>query len=351
VSAALAAALERLEQVRARHAPDPRTAVFEVEAILEGSTLTLTGVTSEAEAARELHRAVASIPGGLRVVDRLRLLPEADADECVHALVTASVGPMMSAPAVQSTQVSQAVLGTRLIVLRRDGRWMQCRGGDGYIGWIHAGYLALTDEATAREWETGSGGEPWLALGAEVLDGCGEVLARLPWHARVVRDGNGRVRLPDGRTGEVRGDLVPLGARRLAFPDDGAAIVASAVRWMGAPYLWGGITPWGVDCSGFVQALYRMHGVVLPRDSDQQSRAGAEVDAGEAFDRLLPGDLLFFSEEPGRCTHVALSTGGSGIVHASLGNGGVARNDMAGPRHYEGELRRCFRRAGRILRP
>jgi gamma-D-glutamyl-L-lysine dipeptidyl-peptidase len=338
-----------VEAVRAEYAPDPRTAVFEVEVFVDGDQLTLAGVTSEMEAGRELHRRVAGLTAWGSVVDAVQLLPEAAADELVHAVVSAAVAPMMSAPRVQATQVSQAVLGSRLIVLRRDRRWLQCRSGEGYIGWIHAGYLALTDETGARAWELGTDGEPWLSLGAEVLDEAGEPFARLPWGARVVREGDGRVRLPDRRTGVLRGEMVPLGARGLAFPLDGEAICASAARWLGVSYLWGGVTMGGVDCSGFVQALYRMHGHVLPRDSDQQSRQGVEVDPGPDFRDLRPGDLLFYAEVPGRCTHVTLSTGGAGIIHASLANGGVARNDMAGRRRYEGELRRILLGVRRIL--
>jgi gamma-D-glutamyl-L-lysine dipeptidyl-peptidase len=338
-----------VEAVRAEFAPDPRTAVFDVEVLVSGDQLTLAGATSEMDAARELHRRVAALTAWSAVVDAVQLLPEAADDEQVHAVVSAAVAPMMAAPRIQATMISQAVLGTRLLVLRRDRRWLQCRGGDGYIGWIHAGYVALTDETGARAWELGADGEPWLSLGAEVVDGGGEVLARLPWAARVVRDRDGRVLLPDRRGGTVRGELVPLGARGLAFPGEGPALCESAARWMGVPYLWGGVTMGGVDCSGLVQALYRMHGRVLPRDSDQQSRVGVEVDPGPDFGALLPGDLLFYAEEPGRCTHVTMSTGGSGIVHASLANGGVARNDMAGRRRYEAELRRIFLWARRVL--
>ena len=115
------------------------------------------------------------------------------------------------------------------------------------------------------------------------------------------------------------------------------------------PYLWGGVTMGGVDCSGFVQALYRLHGHVIPRDSDQQSRTGEEVDPGDGFAGLRPGDLLFFAEEPGRCSHVTMSTGGSRIIHSSLGNGGVQRNDLAGRRAYERELRTLFIGARRII--
>jgi hypothetical protein len=264
-------------------------------------------------------------------------------------VVSAAVAPMLAGPMVIGTQVSQAVLGNRLIVLRDQGRWLQCKSSDGYIGWVHAGYLKLLDEEGARAWETGTGGDPWLALGAEVRGEDGEVLVRLPWGARVVREGQHAVRLPDGRVGRPHGELVPAAVRPIAFPAEGTALCETAARWLGAPYLWGGVTLGGVDCSGFVQAVYRMHGKTIPRDSDQQSRFGQAIDPGEGFRDLQPGDLAFFAEEPGRCSHVVMSTGGPAIIHASLGNGGVARNDLAGRRHYEQELRRIFLCARRVL--
>ena len=338
-----------VEEVREQCAPDPRLAVFEVEVEIQGGRLTLLGATSEPAAAQELHRRAAGITGWNEVVDRVQLLPEAEADDRVHALVSAAVAPMMAGPSIQSTQVSQAVLGSRLIVFRREGRWLQCRGSDGYIGWLHAGYVALVDEGMARAWELGADGDLWVALDAAVAQDSGDVLVRLPWGARVLREQDGIVRLPDGRTGHAKGEMLPLGARGLAFPLEVAAVCESATRWLGVPYLWGGVTMGGVDCSGFVQALYRMHGCVIPRDSDQQSRAGELVECGEDFANLHPGDLLFFAESEGRCSHVAMSTGGSRIIHASLGNGGVARNDMAGRRAYERELRRMFLWARRMV--
>lgn len=338
-----------VEEVRDALAPDPRLAVFEVEVEIEGDRLTLRGATSEPAAAQELHRRAAGLTSWSEVVDLVQLLPEADADERVHAVVSAAVAPMLAGPRIQSTQVSQAVLGSRLIVFRREGRWLQCRGVDGYIGWIHAGYVALMDEGMARAWELGADGDLWVSLNASVTHGDGEVMVRLPWGARVLREQDGIVRLPDGRTGHAHGEMLPLGARGLGFPLETSALCETASRWLGVPYLWGGITMGGVDCSGFVQALYRMHGHLIPRDSDQQSRAGEPVDAGADFELLQPGDLLFFAETPGRCSHVAMSTGGSRIIHSSLGNGGVARNDVAGRRSYERELRRMFLWARRMV--
>lgn len=340
-----------LEEVREEHAPDPRLAVFEVEVEADGDGLLLAGATSEPAAAEALHRGAAALGGG-GVRDEVVRLPEAGPGDSVHAVATAAVAPMLAGPAINTTQVSQMVLGRRLLVLRRGGpggRWLQCRSPDGYIGWVHAGYVALVDELDARAWEVGTEGEASVSLGAELRADGGEVLARLPWGARVVRESEAVVRLPDGRRGRPAGELVAAALLPLLLPAAGEAIVRSASRWMGAPYLWGGVTQGGVDCSGLVQAVLGVHGVPLPRDSDQQSRAGEPLDPGDDFSSLLPGDLLFFAEEPGRCTHVALSTGGAGIIHSSLGNGGVARNDLLGGRGYERELRRIFLCARRVL--
>src|SRR5690606_25745539 len=150
------------------------------------------------------------------------------------------------------------------------------------------------------------------------------VFARLPWGARVVRFSQGQYELPDGRRGTIgSGEVVAVDRLADWFPPRGDSVTRTARRWIGAPYLWGGVTTGGVDCSGLVQAVFWLHGVALPRDSDQQSHIGAEVDPGENFDQLNPGDLLFFSENSQRVTHVAISLGGSHIVHSALSNGGV----------------------------
>lgn len=338
-----------VEDVRLHFAPDPRTAVFEVEVEPRGGAVALVGATSEPAAADALHQRIAALNAWDEVSDEVVRLPEAAADETVHAVVTASIAPMLGGPRIAETQVSQAVLGSHLLVLRANGRWLQCRSGDGYIGWLHAGYVMLMAESETRAWELGTDGDAWLSLGAELRTDDGDVLARLPWGARVVRESETVVRLPDGRRGTPEGDLIPAALRPLAFPLDGAAVCETAARWLGVPYLWGGVTMGGVDCSGLVQRVYQMHGLRLPRDADLQARTGEEVDPGDDFGRLLPGDLMFYAEEPGRCTHVTMSTGGSRIIHSSLGNGGVARNDLAGRRNYEKELRRLFLFARRVI--
>lgn len=340
-----------LEEVRREFAPDPRVSVFEVGYQEDGSSLVLIGAISEPAAAEALHRRIALLEVAQRVEDRVVRLPLEEPGLLSHALVTASAAPMLAGPVVSESHVSQSLLGHRLLVLREQGRWLHCRSDDGYLGWVHRGYVHRVDEPTARAWAIGAGGEACLSLGATLMGEGDDVVARLPWGARVVRRADGTGALPDGRVGRLVGELVPRTELPRRFPAVGEAVVETAERWLGAPYLWGGTTPAGVDCSGLAQAVYRTHGVELPRDSDQQAQAGTEVEPGADFANLRPGDLLFFAEEPGRITHVTLSMGAGRIIHSSLGNGGVRRNDLNGGLHFEQELARLFVCARRILPP
>lgn len=92
------------------------------------------------------------------------------------------------------------------------------------------------------------------------------------------------------------------------------AIVETALMYMNAPYLWGGRSPFGADCSGFVQAVYKQNGFRIKRDAWQQVEAG---DAYSFVEEAQPGDLAFFDNEEGRITHVGIICGENRIIHAS----------------------------------
>lgn len=347
---AVSGEIERiLLAVRQEHASDPRTAVFDVEQFEDGPSLVVSGVTSEPAVAEALARRLGTYAGDLPLRVDVRLLPLPDAER-PHAVCSAALASMTAGPSASDVVVSQALLGHRLMALREHGRWVQCRSSDGYLGWIHRGYLVRFTEAEARNWDSGEGGSRCVSLGARARAADGSVVLPLPWGSRVVGLPDGRVLLPDGRKVRVEGEVLSEEQRASRFPLRGEAVVATALEWMGAPYIWGGLTMSGVDCSGLVQLVFRMHGMELPRDSDQQAEVGEPLLAGsDDVDRLLPGDLVFFAEESTRISHVAISLGGSRIIHAAIGSGGVTIDDLAGESPRERELRRLMTGARRLL--
>ena len=341
---------DTIEEVRKELKLDYRSSIFDVRVEQRGGRLCVFGATTVGAAVETLIARLTEVKDRKYIRDEVQRLPEAGERGDMHVLVGAAIAPVYGDPALPAPQISQAVLGTRLDLLNRVGDWCRVRLEDGYIGWVHKGYLQFGDEEWAFAWERGTRGEPAISLGAELIDDAGRVFARLPWGARCVRFTQEQSELPDGRRGAIgSGEVVAVDRINDWFPARGDSVTRTARRWMGAPYLWGGVTTGGVDCSGLVQAVFWLHGVALPRDSDQQSLMGDEIDAGENFSQLVPGDLVFFSETTARVSHVAISLGGSHIVHSGLTNGGVDVNNLAGDLEYEARLRSVFTRAQRVL--
>lgn len=217
--------------------------------------------------------------------------------------VHAAVAPLLGDARIAAPLTSQLLAGEVLTVLEVRGEWMRVCGPDGYEGWTHRGYLV-----EARGDETA-----WpVSLGCQV-HAPDQVLRRLPLGARV-----------DPRAAIVEGEIVTMAERAQRFPPQLPAVVHTArTRFAGASYLWAGITPWGVDCSGLVQRAFGLHGVLLPRDAWQQAEATVRV-ADRISDDLGAGDLLFFSDrEDRRITHVGIATGDMQMVHSALMRGGV----------------------------
>lgn len=246
------------------------------------------------------------------------------------AAVRAAIAPMVREPRVSATQISQALSGHVLGVLERDGEWCRVRGGDGYEGWVHSGYLAPPEVAP--------GEGALLSLGARVNG---------PYGARELP--LGALLLPGEEP--VAGDVVTEQERARRFPPTVSAILASArTHFSGASYQWGGVTPWGCDCSGFVQTLLALHGLALPRDAWQQALEGRGVGDDAGVHGAGAGDLLFFSDrEDGRITHVALAAGGGSIMHVALGRGGLAHDRLDGDEPYLVRLRAQLRATRRVL--
>jgi peptidoglycan DL-endopeptidase CwlO len=109
-----------------------------------------------------------------------------------------------------------------------------------------------------------------------------------------------------------------------------SAIVATAARYLGARYRFGGVKPGAFDCSGFVRYVFARHGVTLPRTAREQATVGYSVAIGA--DSLRVGDLLFFRTKRGRASHVAMYAGNGRIIHASAGSRRIRYDDLDSPR-------------------
>jgi cell wall-associated NlpC family hydrolase len=230
-------------------------------------------------------------------------------------LARAALAPLLAQPSVRAEQVTQLVLGETAVVTERSGEWRRvCTAGDDYDGWVHAGYLLEVDDPVAAEWRSSAGA--W-SEGAVVRIGAAQLT--LPLRARVALEGE-LVRLPDARRGRVvAGSVRELGevvsASRAKAPERWAL-----EHFLGSPYQWGGVTPWGVDCSGLVQTTFAARGVALPRDSAQQAGCGASI----PLDAIRPGDLLFFrGETSAGINHVAFAGDADTLVHSTLACGGM----------------------------
>lgn len=110
----------------------------------------------------------------------------------------------------------------------------------------------------------------------------------------------------------------------------GAAVVDTGDDYLGVRYVYGGTTPRGFDCSGFVQFVFDRNGVRLPRTSRQQAQVGRDLPTSVAA--LRPGDLIFFNTEGARIDHVAMYAGGNRIIHSSSSGGGVRYDDLGSKR-------------------
>ena len=232
----------------------------------------------------------------------------------VIALV--AVAPLHTQPTVRAEQCTQLVLGETASVVDRQGDWIRvCTHYDDYDGWVHTGYLKVVDDAALTAWQ--SAASAWSE--SAVLRAAGWQMM-LPLRARVTLE-NETVALPDGRRGRV-----VAGAVRALVEVTSAARGKAPERWaaeyfMGTPYLWGGVTPWGADCSGVVQTTFAARGTRLPRDAAQQVSIGAVVSP----EAIRPGDLLYFRSESGSATitHVAFAGEADTLVHSTLACGGM----------------------------
>lgn len=274
-------------------------------------------------------------------------------------LVNQSLADLMSQPALSSERSSQILLGEAARLLGRSDEWAEIRlERDGYVGWAQLAALFECAEPRVRDFSAASQTVVTAEIAQAFLEPeCRAHAGKLPSGIRLPsveqRDGVVALELPDGRRWWVAAADTRAASEQPRPDREGIAeALGSMRRHIGVPYLWGGCSPFGYDCSGFAQAFWALLGVRIPRDADQQFQAGEPV-AGPPS----PGDLLFFSlgasagerSRHADIRHVGIALGNQQMLHASgkaravaideLGTGRSAYGDwlfenLAGARRY-----------------
>lgn len=343
-----------IEEVRKEYAPDGRVAVFKVEADGNGA---LTGKTNLPEAKTALLQKLKA--AGISYTDQIQQLPAEVLGDQTYGVVTISVANLRSQPRDAAELATQALLGMPLKVLDKDRGWYLVQTPDQYISWIDWGGFQRMNKVEFDAWESA---EKVIVLSpyafsyespstsAQTVSDlvAGDLLKVLGEHSAFYE-----VAYPDGRKAFVSKNDAQLYKNWLATLNSSEEnLVATAKRMMGLPYLWGGTSYKGVDCSGFTKTIFFLNGWIIPRDASQQVHTGQLIDTSKGFESLQLGDLLFFGtkasdETAEKITHVGMWIGNNEFIHAS-GKVRVSSMDSAAPNYDEFEKNR-FIRAKRLL--
>jgi gamma-D-glutamyl-L-lysine dipeptidyl-peptidase len=236
---------------------------------------------------------------------------------------------------------SELCYGTEVEILEEQGNWAFTRQRDGYLGWAYKPYLAEgpaedpTHLVLAPSCELRAQPDPESEIITRLVSGTGVC---------VEETSNGWAKVFANRTGWLSLPLLrPLQDVPVSLEAKRNMLVEDSARMIGVPYLWGGTSGNGIDCSGFARLLHRWIGVEVPRDADLQHAAARPVEPP-----FEVGDLLFFAEAGStrKITHVGISLGGWTMVHASRGRNSVYVDDV----QQDESRRRAFVSAGSFLR-
>lgn len=314
---------EALDSVKNVFAPDKRVALVDFK--LEDGFVK--GETNVLEAKSLLFALLES--KNANIGDSIVVLPQAELENKIFAVANNSVSNIRTEPRHGAELSTQATLGTPLKVWKKRGSWYYVQMPDSYLGWIDGGGISQMDSTEFYGW----------------LHNAKIIFTSLQGFAYNTNDVNttisdlvfGNILEVEGSSGNYFNVKFPDGRKALVKKTDASLydewvnartpneqnLVNASMKLMGLPYLWGGTSFKGVDCSGFTKTVYFMNGLILPRDASQQVHVGTDIDTSGNWQHLKPGDLLFFGrqatdESPERVVHVGMWVGGNNeFIHSS----------------------------------
>jgi cell wall-associated NlpC family hydrolase len=344
-----------IDSIKSHYAPDRRMAVFDVACDQQGSIAVVRGEVDNPKAKEDVLNLVHNSLGG-QTIDSLRVLPDPQLGDRRYGIVSVSVGNVRTNPKHSAEMGTQAMMGMVVTLLKKHGGWYYVQLPDKYLGWLEDNAMIRATDADVESWKGALKvivttiftfvREHPSASSTPVSDAVAGVLLRQSnsagaWVA---------VELPDGRKGFIEKSSVDeynhwKKTRRLT-PEN---VEATAKTLIGIPYLWGGTSPKGMDCSGFTKTVFRLNGLELARDADEQAAGGEPVDKGNDFENLRKGDLLFFgrtatAEKPENISHVGIYLGKKEFIHTPGGAGvKIDSFDPSTSNYNPSELKRFVR--------
>jgi Cell wall-associated hydrolases (invasion-associated proteins) len=228
----------------------------------------------------------------------------------VYGIALLSLIPMRRTPNESSEMVSELIFGEIFTVLKEEGSWALIENKfDFYQGWIDRAMITYISEAEADSLLN----SPVYIVRNPLAD------IKLKGDKFPYRVSMGSVLpgyIPSRNSFTVADKTYKIKSNNVIKFELGdiKSVLRIATLYINTPYLWGGRSIMGADCSGFVQAVYRLNGIALPRDADQQSLLGEHI---EGIENSLPGDLAFFKNSSGNVVHVGMMLTKETMIHCS----------------------------------
>lgn len=323
--------IELASQVQKKYAPDKRTEYFQIR-MLTSEPLAYAVEVSKPEAIAELKNLLNNQQ--LAVQINGEVLPSKDLGDKIYGVANLSVSNNRYSPSHSAEMATQAILGTPVKILKKEKGYYFVRTPDNYLSYSETAGITPMNKAEFEAWQSakkivytdvyGQAFSEASETSSPISDlVAGNIL-------QVLGEDNGfyKVSFPDKRLAYVPVKKAESFAQWEKRPNPNAEqILKSARTMLGVPYLWGGTSTKGVDCSGFTKTSYFLNGIVLPRDASQQALVGEKVDIYESdtvsiakcLKNLKPGDLLFFAGDKRnmRVTHTAIYIGDGQFIQAA----------------------------------
>ncbi len=318
---------------------DNRIWYQDIHGEIKGQTIVLTGEAFYSIPVRGIARTLSRAGFDFELIDSVHYLPESFPNDLAYGIISQAYVMGRYKPVQHKQEGTEMLYGEPVRLIRETGDYLQVQSSIGYLGYIPKTALRRVN---LQEWNEYQIGKQAIFTQNDSLD-------------------NGRVLLMGTRLPYLENDVILMadGSKLTHSSEhykiiDPAAnplrqqILSSAQQYLGLPYVWGGRSSEGLDCSGFVMQSYALNNLYLPRDSDEIANVGRMIGYPGWMEAMLPGDLLFFVGSRRMITHTAIYLGNGRIIN-SRDKGVQIQSLNPDDPDYSDNLERRFAFAKRIF--